>query len=82
MSLQRDACWLIAALLFGLLVLPALVYVTGIAVLGAYAHGGLVGFLGDFFANLAHLRWFSWTLALGPVALVVLWRVVASRRPA
>ena len=80
MSFNRDAKWLLAALLFGLLVLPPLVYVTGISILGPYAHGGLGAFLGDFFANLARLRWFSWSLVLGPLALIALWRTAARLR--
>lgn len=80
MALNRDAAWLLGALLLGLLVLPLLVYLTGITVLGPYAHGGAGAFLKDFFADLARLRWFSWALALGPVAVVATWRTLSRIR--
>ena len=80
MNVNRDLTWLLGALVFGLLVLPALVYATGVLVFGPYAHGGLPAFLGDFFTNLANLRWFSWSLAVGPLVLVAIWRF-AARRP-
>lgn len=77
---NRDFRWLLAALLFGLLVLPLLVYFTGITILGPYAHGSVSAFLADFAADLARMRWFSWTLALGPLALVAIWRTVSRLR--
>ena len=40
MKFRRDLLWLLAALLFGLLVLPFLVYFTGAATLGPYSSGG------------------------------------------
>jgi hypothetical protein len=80
MMLNRDLKWLLAALLFGLLVLPLFVYFTGIAVLGPYAHGSAASFVADFAADLARMRWFSWALVLGPLALVAIWRTVSRLR--
>jgi hypothetical protein len=77
MTFKRDGAWLIAALLFGALVLPLLVYFTGITVLGPYAHGGPGAFLADFLTDLARLHWFSWALALGPLAVVAIWRALS-----
>ena len=71
----RHARWLLAALLFGALVLPVLVYFTGALTLGPYARGGPLQFLADFYADLAHLRAASWVLLLGPVALIAVWRL-------
>jgi hypothetical protein len=70
----NDRYWWLAALAFGLLVLPYFVYVTGTTLLGAYASGGALGFYGDFARGLATLRWYSWTMALGPLAIVATWR--------
>ncbi|MGI9246983.1 MAG: hypothetical protein ACR2I8_09850 [Steroidobacteraceae bacterium] len=70
----RDRDWLIAALAFGVLVLPFLVHLTGTMVLGGYAGGGALGFFGDFVRGLVTLRWYSWSIALGPLAVVVAWR--------
>ena len=45
MNVRRDSRWLIAALVFGALLLPVLVYYTGVMTLGPYSHGGLLGLL-------------------------------------
>ena len=71
----RHARWLLAALLFGALVLPMLVSFTGALTLGPYARGGSLQFLADFYADLARLRAASWVLLLGPVALIAVWRL-------
>ena len=78
MNVRRDSRWLIAALVFGALLLPVLVYYTGVMTLGPYSHGGLLGFYGDFLASLARLRWSAWSLLLGPAALVLVWRLAAA----
>jgi hypothetical protein len=76
MNLRRDLSWLLAALLFGLFVLPFLVHATGLRVLGPYAGGTAGAFLADYFSSLAALRWHAWTLALGPALLVLCWRLI------
>jgi len=80
MPFNRDVKWLLAAFLFGLLALPPLVYFTGITVFGPYVNGGLGAFVSDFFADMARLRWFSWALVLGPLAIVTVWRTVSKIR--
>ena len=70
----NDRYWLLAALAFGVLALPYLVYLTGTTLLGSYAAGSALGFYGDFARGLATLRWYSWTIALGPMAIVLVWR--------
>jgi hypothetical protein len=74
MDSRNDKYWLLAALVFGVFVLPWIVYQTGVHVFGTYARGGATAFVGDFFRGLVAVRWFSWTLALGPFLLVGLWR--------
>lgn len=71
---SRTSFWLLAALLFGLLVLPFLVHLTGATVLGAYSGGGASGFFADYLRGLASFQWYSWVLALGPLLIVVVWR--------
>ena len=71
---RHDRYLLLAALAFGALVLPFLVYLTGTYVFGRYAAGGALGFFGDFARGLATLRWHAWSLALGPLAIVGVWR--------
>ncbi len=75
MKPRRDLLWLLAALLFGLFVLPFLVHATGLRVLGTYAGGSAGAFLADYFSSLAALHWHAWTLALGPPLLVTCWRL-------
>jgi hypothetical protein len=78
MRLNRHTAWIVAALAFAALVLPFLVYVTGVQTLGAYAGGGPWQFLGDFYADLARLRPTAWVLLLGPAALVAAWRMLVA----
>jgi hypothetical protein len=78
MRLNRNLLWPAAALLFAAVVLPFLVYYTGTQTLGPYSKGGALQFVGDFYASLAHLRGATWTLLLGPAALVVFWRVLVA----
>jgi hypothetical protein len=34
--------------------------------------------MGDFYADLGRLRPVAWTLLLGPVALVIFWRILVA----
>ena len=63
----------LAALAFGVLVLPFLVYLTGTYVFGSYASGGALGFFGDFARGLATAQWHAWAIALGPVVILGIW---------
>lgn len=65
--------WVIGALLFGALMLPYLVYATGVRVLGPY-DGGAPAFYTHYVADLVALRPAAWTLALGPALFAVAWR--------
>ncbi len=66
-----------AALAVGLLVLPALIYGVGLALLGAYGQGGgLSEFYGDFFADLATPVGRAWLLACGPALMLYLVRLI------
>ena len=60
-----------AALVFGLLVLPGLIYVVGGALMGPYGENrGLGSFYGDFFRDLVEPSGRAWSLALGPLVLL------------
>jgi hypothetical protein len=80
MAMKRDAAWLLIALFFGVLILPLLVYFTGTLLLGPYAKGGPGAFLAGYLADLASLRWISWTLALGPLVIAAIWRAAVKVR--
>jgi hypothetical protein len=67
----------------GLFVMPALVYWVGTALLGPYGEGAGAGtFYGDFFGDLASGSGRAWTLALGPLVLISMLRLIFLRRPA
>ena len=70
--------WVLAGLAFGAVVLPFLVYVTGVTLLGPYSGGGAGGFYAEFAADLARLRPAAWTLLLGPAVLILAWRLFAA----
>ena len=64
-------------LAFGLFVLPALIFLVGNALLGAYGeNAGLSRFYIDFYADLADASGRAWSIALGPVVLMYLLRAV------
>ncbi|MEQ1579999.1 MAG: hypothetical protein ABL964_05365 [Steroidobacteraceae bacterium] len=74
---RRFEAWLAVGLIgFGLIVLPALIYVTGALLLGAYGGGEHLGsFYGDYFRDLGKTPQ-TWALALGPYVLVQLVRLI------
>lgn len=76
MSSKRDLAWLAVALGVGLVALPWIVYFTGNALFGPYANGGAGRFFADFLGDLARLRIHAWTIALGPLLAVALWRLL------
>lgn len=65
---------------FGALVLPALVYGVGVALLGAYADGGLAAFYGNLYRDLVTGSLAAATLVFGPYVIVMLARVPLMRR--
>jgi hypothetical protein len=69
----------------GLFVLPAIIFIVGGALLGPYGDaGGLGRFYGDFFGDLAEPSVRAWAIALGPLTLISLLRLVfagTSREP-
>jgi hypothetical protein len=77
---QRALILYAAALLFGVLVVPFLIFLVGNRVLGPYTQGqnlrgGPFALLGDFFTGLAHGSAVFWAVALGPLLVLVLLRL-------
>ena len=71
-------------LALGLFAVPAIVYWVGIKLLGPYGEGAgaaLSTFYADFFGDLASGTGRAWSLALGPLVLVSLVRLLFVRRP-
>jgi hypothetical protein len=64
-------------LALGLFLLPATIFLVGGALLGPYGEdGGLGRFYGDFFGDLAEPSVRAWAIALGPLVLISLLRLV------
>lgn len=78
MNPRRHLPWLLAALAFGAVVLPLLVYFTGSVTLGPYSRGGPGRFLLDFLVDLGRLRAAAWALLAGPAILVLVWRILVA----
>jgi hypothetical protein len=61
----------------GLFVLPATIFIVGGSLLGPYGdNSGLGRFYGDFFGDLAEPSVRAWAIALGPLTLISLLRLV------
>jgi hypothetical protein len=73
-------------LVVGLVVVPATIFAVGGALLGPYGENSRLGrFYGDFFGDLAEPSVRAWTIALGPLVLIYLLRLIfagAGRGPA
>ena len=64
-------------LAIGLFALPAAIFAVGGALLGPYGeNAGLGRFYGDFFGDLAEPSPRAWAIALGPLALISVLRLV------
>ena len=64
-------------LAFGLFVLPAIIYMVGTLLLGPYGENqGLGAFYADFFKDLVEPAGRAWILALGPLVVVSILRLV------
>ena len=78
---NSPACSL-AIMFVGLFIVPPLIWLTGRALFGPYANGGLFSLWGDFFGELARGARSAWVVALAPCALLALLQgaVALSRR--
>jgi hypothetical protein len=77
LTLNREARLLLGALLFGAVALPPLVWLTGRALLGPYANGGMFAILGDFFTLLFTGSLEAWLLLFAPWLLLTALRLTA-----
>jgi hypothetical protein len=73
--LKFEAMTLGLAVLFGLLVMPALIYIPGNYILKPYANGGLFALYFDFYKGLIELRPSYWTALIGPFVFLSLARI-------
>jgi hypothetical protein len=62
------------AMLVGLLLMPALIYLAGRYTLDTYANGGVFSLYADFFRGLFEPRSSNWVVVLGPFVLLSVFR--------
>jgi hypothetical protein len=81
LSARREAAIFGGALVFGLLVLPFVIWTVGHRTLGPYTHGddprglGPLTLLTDYFSGLGH-GWIGyWVVAIGPALLLLALRL-------
>jgi len=74
-QLKFESITLGIAVLCGLLVMPALIYLAGSFTLKPYVNGGLFGLYYDFFKGLVELRPSSWIVVAGPYAFLNVVRI-------
>jgi hypothetical protein len=72
---QFEALTAALALLVGLLVLPALIWIAGRYTLGAYSNGGVFALYFDFFKGLIQLRPSCWVALVGPFFFLTVFRL-------
>jgi hypothetical protein len=78
---QGELILFAAALLFGVLLMPLLIWLAGNRWLGPYTHGqnlhaGPGALLQDFLIGLTHGSALFWAVALGPAALILIVRLL------
>lgn len=79
-GLRFELLLALSLVLFGLVVLPALIYFVGVLLLGEYAGGGHLGsFYGDILRDLGQGSPQAWILVLGPLLLTQVGRLIFLR---
>jgi len=83
--LAQELIWTLGGLLAGLLVLPAMIYVVGLRMFGPYkgvgSATGLTAFYADYAHDIAAAHLPACTLAIGPLVLVYLVRLILGYVP-
>ena len=77
---QRELILFALMTLFGLIVMPFVIWIASGRVLGPYTHGqnlhaGPLALVADYYTGLVHGSAVFWCVALGPAVLVLLLRV-------
>ncbi|MGH8221159.1 MAG: hypothetical protein ACREUT_21710 [Steroidobacteraceae bacterium] len=75
-SMRREIILLAAALVFGLVAAPPLVWLAGSHTLGPYAGDGIGSFLAAFYRGLASGTFGYWMIAVGPYLIALLVRAL------
>jgi hypothetical protein len=74
-TLKFEAVTLGLAVLFGLLIMPALIYLAGSFTLQEYGRGGLLDLYREVFKGLFQLRASYWIVIIGPFVFLSVFRV-------
>lgn len=81
--LVHELIWAISSLLGGLILLPALVYLVGTRLFGAYKGSGtgIGAFYADFSHDLAKGELSAWALVVGPLIMIAVLRLLLRSLP-
>lgn len=79
---RKELVTAVLLLVFGVAILPALIYLVGTLVVGPYEDGsGISGLYGKLFQALIEPQAAAWLLILSPYVVVVLLRAVIALGP-
>jgi hypothetical protein len=74
-AIGTDVLWITLGLLAGALLIPPLIWVTGLIIIGPYANGGLWALWTDLIQSLQDGSWAAWVTLLAPATLAAIWRI-------
>ena len=78
--LAQELIWLLGSIVTGLLVLPAMIYMVGVKMFDSYkgtgTATGITAFYADYAHDLATAHLSSWTVAIGPLLLIYILRLI------
>jgi hypothetical protein len=75
-ALRRELLILAGAVAFGVLLVPALLWLWGPRALGPYVGGGIAAIVANFFQGLASGSLGFWIVAVGPYLVVTIIRAL------
>lgn len=82
MDARKELTAAVVLLIFGVAVLPALIYLVGVIIIGPYeGDGGIGGLYGSLLRALGEPQAAAWLLILSPYAVVQLLRAALLLRP-
>ena len=81
--LAQELIWILGSLLIGLLLLPGIIYIVGSQLFGIYKGSsiGMGAFYSDYAHDLASSHISAWILAVGPLLLIYMLRLILGMLP-
>lgn len=73
--IRADLLWIVLALMAGALLIPPMIWITGLIVIGPYANGGMWALWTDVGQALQQGSLAAWITLIAPAVLVAIWRL-------